>query len=83
MRLRVLLATAAIATAGLSPLPVAAEQIPYGSYMASCREIRMVAGWLKASCQDAKGRWVEATTAPSWCRPGQDIANIDGRLTCR
>lgn len=59
------------------------ERAPPGSYMASCRDIRMVAGWLKASCQDRRGRWVEATTAPSWCTGGRDIANEDGRLTCR
>ncbi|MEP9369670.1 CVNH domain-containing protein [Xanthobacter sp. VNH20] len=59
------------------------EKIPYGSYMGSCRDIRMVAGWLKATCQDSRGRWVEATTAASWCSAGRDIANVDGRLTCR
>ncbi|GHE69428.1 hypothetical protein GCM10019059_31470 [Camelimonas fluminis] len=63
--------------------PVAAEAAPYGSYMASCKDIRVVAGWLRASCQDRKGRWGEATTAVSWCARGRDIANDDGRLVCR
>ncbi|SCW78252.1 CVNH domain-containing protein [Ancylobacter rudongensis] len=63
--------------------PSMIERPPYGSYMASCRDVRMVAGWLKATCQDARGRWVDATTAASWCTGGRDIANIDGRLTCR
>ncbi|MDR6952828.1 hypothetical protein J2X65_002187 [Ancylobacter sp. 3268] len=58
------------------------ERPPQGSYMGSCRDVRMSAGWLKASCQDMKGRWVDATTAASWCT-GRDIANVDGRLTCR
>ncbi|MFG1420209.1 CVNH domain-containing protein [Roseixanthobacter liquoris] len=60
-----------------------AEPAPPGSYRATCRDIRMFAGWLKASCQDSRGRWVDATTAASWCTAGRDIANIDGRLTCR
>lgn len=59
------------------------DRPPPGSYMASCRDIRVVAGWLKASCQDRNGRWSEATTAVSWCSPGRDIANDNGRLTCR
>ena len=61
----------------------AGDYPPPGSYMASCRDIRVVAGWLKASCQDRNGRWSEATTAVSWCSPGRDIANDNGRLTCR
>ncbi|MFG1477397.1 CVNH domain-containing protein [Xanthobacter sp. V4C-4] len=59
------------------------ERPPPGSYTASCRDIRVVAGWLKASCKDRNGRWTEATTAVSWCSAGRDIANDDGRLTCR
>ncbi|GLK85039.1 CVNH domain-containing protein [Ancylobacter defluvii] len=58
------------------------ERPPQGSYMGTCRDVRMSAGWLKATCQDMKGRWVDATTAASWCT-GRDIANVDGRLTCR
>lgn len=65
------------------PSPALNDRPPYGSYMATCRDVRMVAGWLKASCQDTRGRWVEATTSPGWCSAGRDIANIDGRLTCR
>jgi len=61
----------------------ASERPPYGSYMASCKDVRMVAGWLKASCRDRNGRWVDATTATGWCSAGRDIANDDGRLTCR
>lgn len=59
------------------------ERPPPGSYMASCRDVRVVAGWLKATCQDRNGRWVDATTATGWCSAGRDIANVDGRLTCR
>ena len=63
--------------------PAMAEAPPQGSYMASCKEIRVVAGWLRAACHDRKGRWVEATTAVSWRPRGRDIANDDGRLVCR
>lgn len=56
---------------------------PRGSYMMSCKDIRVTAGWLKASCRDRNGRWVDATTAVGWCSAGRDIANDDGRLTCR
>lgn len=63
--------------------PGLGERPPQGSYMATCRDVRMVAGWLKATCQDRNGRWVDATTTPSWCSSGRDIANVDGRLTCR
>lgn len=59
------------------------ERPPRGSYMATCRDIRVTAGWLKATCQDRNGRWREATTAVSWCSGNRDIANIDGQLTCR
>lgn len=64
-------------------VPSMSERPPAGSYTATCRDIRMVAGWLKAYCQDSRGRWVDATTAASWCTGGRDIANVDGRLTCR
>ncbi len=73
----------AVALLGLSILPAAAQQVPAGSYLSSCRDVREVAGWLKASCQDRSGRWVEANTAISWCAPGNDIANEDGRLVCK
>ncbi|MCP5978613.1 CVNH domain-containing protein, partial [Klebsiella pneumoniae] len=43
----------------------------------------MVAGWLNATCQDRSGRWVQATTVPSRCASGNDIANEDGRLVCK
>lgn len=56
---------------------------PRGSYMMSCKDIRVTAGWLKASCRDRNGRWMDATTAVGWCSAGRDIANDDGRLTCR
>ncbi|MDE1569302.1 hypothetical protein [Aquabacter sediminis] len=76
---------ASFAVAGLSclALPAFAQEVPPGSYLESCREVRVVAGWLRASCQDRSGRWVEATTAPGWCSPGNDIANEDGRLVCK
>lgn len=76
---------ASLAVAGLAcfATPSFAEEVPPGSYLETCREVRVVAGWLRASCQDRSGRWVEATTAPGWCSPGNDIANEDGRLVCK
>lgn len=76
---------ASLAVAGLACLatPSFAESVPPGSYLETCREVRVVAGWLRASCQDRSGRWVDATTAPGWCSPGNDIANEDGRLVCK
>ncbi|MEP9376290.1 CVNH domain-containing protein [Aquabacter sp. CN5-332] len=68
---------------GLVVLPASAQQIPPGSYLSSCRDVREVAGWLKATCQDGSGGWVEATTAIGWCAPGKDIANENGRLVCK
>lgn len=66
------------------PLAASGEQAPpRGSYMMSCKDVRVWAGWLKASCRDRNGRWVDATTALSWCSAGRDIANDDGRLSCR
>lgn len=57
---------------------------PAGSYMGSCRDIRLDAGWLKAICADHAGRWVETGIAANWCGLfGKDIANIDGQFSCR
>ncbi|MCL8381182.1 CVNH domain-containing protein [Xanthobacter aminoxidans] len=58
--------------------------LPSGSYRATCRNISMSAGWLKASCKSTSGTWKDSSTFASWCSGGShDIANVDGRLTCR
>lgn len=81
---RLVLVRLALALIGLGLLaaPAAAETPPMGSYMQSCQDVRMTAGWLKANCRDNSGRWVESTTVPSWCSTGE-IVNDNGRLTCR
>ncbi len=57
---------------------------PVGSYMGSCRDIRLDNGWLKATCADHQGRWSESAITGNWCGLfGKDIANVDGQLTCR
>ncbi|MFG1477396.1 CVNH domain-containing protein [Xanthobacter sp. V4C-4] len=62
----------------------AARLPPAGSYMGSCRDIRLEDGWLKATCPDHAGRAVEAGIVANWCANfGRDIANLDGQLACR
>ncbi|WP_454915138.1 CVNH domain-containing protein [Xanthobacter sediminis] len=57
---------------------------PAGSYMGTCRNIRLDDGWLKATCADHAGRWVETAIAANWCGVlGKDIANMDGQFSCR
>lgn len=84
LRLGLLSLATAILSLGCAILavPALAETPPVGSYMQSCQDVRMTAGWLKASCRDNSGRWVESTTVPSWCSTGE-IVNDNGRLTCR
>lgn len=61
----------------------AATTPPVGSYMGTCRDIRLEDGWLKATCADHTGRWVAAAMMPNWCRLfRRDIVNIDGQLSC-
>lgn len=76
----VMLALAAPMTC--SALPAAAQSVPMGSYLQSCQDVREVAGWLKATCRDNSGRWVESTTAIAWCTSGE-IVNDNGKLACR
>ncbi|MDQ0503667.1 CVNH domain-containing protein [Xanthobacter agilis] len=68
-----------------TPAARAATRLPpAGSYMGSCRDIRIDDGWLTATCVDHAGRWVETRMAANWCALwGKDIANIDGQFSCR
>lgn len=62
----------------------AATLPPAGSYMGSCRDIRLDDGWLKATCADHAGRWAQTAIVANWCGVlHRDIANIDGQLSCR
>ncbi|MEW6255595.1 MAG: CVNH domain-containing protein [Pseudomonadota bacterium] len=72
----------ALAACAGGVLPAAAQSVPMGSYLQSCQDVREVAGWLKATCRDNSGRWVESTTAIAWCTSGE-IVNDNGKLACR
>lgn len=63
--------------------PRAARRPPPGSYMRTCRNIHVgPIGTLRAECRTMNGAWVAAALPPDACRPGRDIANINGRLVC-
>ena len=56
-------------------------QIPSGSYQLSCNGAYMMGPVLLARCRDISGRMVSTQLNVQNCR--QDIANINGNLTCQ
>ena len=56
--------------------------VPGGSYQSSCRNTRMNGGVLSAQCTATNGQWIGSSLAVNRCRPGTDIANVNGRLSC-
>jgi len=74
------LAAAATLFAGLAVVDTAAAQ-PAGSYARTCRNNRMIGPVLYALCTMRNGRTTSAKLDVRGCVG--DIANIDGRLTCR
>ena len=56
-------------------------QIPSGSYQLSCSGATMMGPVLVARCRDMSGRMVQTQLNIQNCR--QDIANINGNLTCQ
>src|SRR6185369_1377603 len=56
-------------------------QIPAGSYQQSCNGAYMTGPVLRAKCRDQSGRMVQAELNVLGCR--QDIANMNGYLTCQ
>lgn len=65
---------------GAAPPPPAP---PPGSYRRSCREISVGGmGMLRAECRMMNGAWNWSRLNLNNCRPGRDIANINGQLTC-
>jgi hypothetical protein len=56
--------------------------VPRGSYQASCRNVYANGGVLSAECTATNGAWVRSSLATQQCRPGSDIANVNGRLSC-
>ena len=55
---------------------------PPGSYQSSCRNSHMQGGMLSAECTATNGAWIRSSLAVNRCRPGTDIANVNGRLSC-
>ncbi|MEP9354356.1 CVNH domain-containing protein [Xanthobacter sp. KR7-65] len=56
--------------------------IPPGSYLATCRNVNVGAGFLNAECQNRSGRYERTTMGLSFCGGAKDIVNTDGRLSC-
>jgi hypothetical protein len=50
------------------------------TYLATCRDIRQDGPMIRARCQDHNGNWRNSGIDARQCR--EDVANIDGRLTC-
>jgi hypothetical protein len=58
-----------------------AQQVPPGSYIQSCRNVRVVAGTLLAECRQPDGRWdISAIWRVGTCVG--DIDNRNGSLAC-
>jgi hypothetical protein len=55
---------------------------PAGSYQQSCRSTQMRGGLLTATCPEANGNLITTSLDVRQC-DGTDIANRNGRLTCR
>ena len=67
---------------GFGPGPGMGGGVPQGSYLQSCRNVRMHPGRLSASCTAPNGQFVHSSLPLGACRRGADIANINGRLQC-
>jgi hypothetical protein len=63
------------------PTPADAMDTPPGSYLQTCRDVRMRGDRLYARCQNTGGYWRE-TSLDDVYRCSGDISNIDGRLSC-
>ena len=80
MRIALTLMSAAVLLAGLS-VPAAAQVPPPGSYLHSCRDVRLQGRTLVALCRRGDGRWRPAAL-PEAGRCIGDIRNVDGTLRC-
>ncbi len=58
------------------------HRVPPGSYQGSCRNVYMQGGTLSAQCTAPNGQYIGSSLFVNQCR-GADIANINGRLSCR
>lgn len=57
------------------------DVLPPGSYLATCKDIRVQSGTLYASCNNGKDQWLDATMSDVHKCTG-DIANQEGTLHC-
>jgi hypothetical protein len=57
------------------------DVLPPGSYIATCKDVRLQGTTLIASCDDGKDHWLNATLRDA-NRCGGDIANQNGALRC-
>jgi CVNH domain len=56
---------------------------PAGSYQQSCNNAQMRGGLLTATCPESNGSQLTTSLNVRQCGGGTDIANRNGRLTCR
>lgn len=80
-----LLRAALAGLALLLMLPATAAQaapVPPGSYMATCVNARMDGPMLIARCRTTYGAWNVSAVNVFQCRPGGDISNQNGNLSC-
>lgn len=55
--------------------------VPYGTYLRSCRNVRVAGGQLLAECRTSGGQWRNAQVAAVCNR--SDLSNVDGVLKCQ
>ena len=88
MKTGTLIGLAAAAALSVSAVAAWAQsiQIPAGSYRTTCSNVSAYRGQgggkvLSARCRQPNGAWMQSSLRFDGCRG--DIANINGRLTCR
>jgi hypothetical protein len=59
-----------------------ADTVPAGGYTQSCIDIKVVGKSLTATCKDRNQRLAAPSTLQNFASCINDIANIDGHLTC-
>ena len=78
----VLGAFAALALSAVAAAPAAqAQPLPEGSYLQSCRDVRVEGGALSGVCRTMNGAWMRTALGDVRQCSG-DIGNINGQLTC-
>jgi hypothetical protein len=78
----VLGAFAAVALSAIIAAPGAqAQPLPQGSYLQSCRDVRIEGGALSGMCRTMNGAWMRTALGDVRLCSG-DIGNINGQLTC-